>query len=419
VPTTLLLTARPTAKFKNTFNAQKLAQSKKSSVLDSAPPVPQPQILPELARILVELPPAATEAVTSGKQRLLSGVGGMRPAHSAAVASRFIAVHVLDGLAISRVLSLTDYGRLFVHQRDESHAATDVTGVVVCRARRRRSAGFHCLSRVSAAAAWSDCWSVGQGRAGACACVRNNATLAYGGRSIDLKLRDLESGTITFHAKNQPPSASRLEQPVWVTGIGLHHTDERIVTVSGFCDLRIYDPRTQRRAIFATKFREGGALKAVTVSPDDLTYTISDNKGYVSLWCVRQQKELGGMKMAAGAQVASFYHPTKPLVATTGLDRFVHVYDRTNRRRAHGFYLKQRMTGVYLSHEDEPVELVVVNADPVEQRKVDRKRLASDTNTEWEEVDDENDEENDVWAQMAVAEEGDEEEEGEEEEGGG
>jgi hypothetical protein len=400
------------AKHKNTFSAQKVAQNKKSP-LDNAPPVPPPQILPEIARIVVALPPAPTEVATIRRDRLLNGAGGNRAAHSAAVSSRFVGVHVLDGLAVSRVLSVTDYGRVFVHQRDAAQAATDAAAWSFAQQGDDGEPGVSLFSVLPPLPRGVIAGPSVKGGPVRCAYVRQNATLAYGGRSIDLKLRDLETGATTFAAKNLPNTAARLEVPVWVTDIGLHHADDRIATVSAFCDLRVYDPRSKRRAIFATKFREGGALKSIEVSPDDLTYIISDNKGYVSLWCARQQKELGGLKMAAGAQLATAHHPTKPLVATTGLDRFVHVYNKDNRRRVSAFYLKQRMTSVYLSHEDEPVAMTVVIADPVERRNVERKRLASDTNTEWETVDGEDDED-DVWAQMQVAEEGEEEEEEEE-----
>jgi hypothetical protein len=369
-------------------------------VPENAPPVPPPQILPELARFSVDLPPAPSETLAPGQYSKL-GLGGNRAAHSAAISSRFVALHMFDGMAFSRCLTLTDYGRLFVHRRDAAAPATDAASWT-CADGADGEPGvalFSELPPLPRGAIAGPSVKGGPVRVGR---VRGDNVLFYAGRSLLPREYDIETGKVTWKAMNQPQTPARLEPPVWVTGLALHHGNARVVTVSAYCDLCIYDPRAQKRAVYHSKYREGGALKSVEVSPDDQTYVISDNKGYVSLWCARQQRELGGLKMATGAQSSlAFLDADPPLVATTGLDRFVHIYDRSKGRQLYQFYLKQRMNHVLLSGGAEPLIVAPVVVSAEQQRA----QLAADAaNTSWDhtaaEPEDEND--NDVWTEMPV-----------------
>eukprot|EP00877_Chromochloris_zofingiensis_P011656 jgi/Chrzof1/6744/Cz19g07150.t1 len=58
------------------------------------------------------------------------------------------------------------------------------------------------------------------------------------------------------------------------------------------------------------------------------------------------RKLQGALKGAGGSIRALALHPTKPLIASVGLDRFLRVHDTVTRRQCAKVYLKQQLTGV-------------------------------------------------------------------------
>jgi hypothetical protein len=351
------------AKHKNTFSAQKVAQNKKSP-LDNAPPVPPPQILPEIARIVVALPPAPTEEVTAAIRRdlVLSGAGGNRGrAQCRCDESLCWCARARRSRGDARALcSPTTAASLCISATPRRRPPTPRRGRSLSTA-TTVSPACRCLAELPPLPRGRDRRSVGQGRAGALrvrAPERDAGVRRTKHRSEAARSRELAQST--FHAKNQPNRRRRAsKQPVWVTDIGLHHADERVATVSGVlrsAHLRSAlaasrDFRHQVSRGWRAQVGRGGARRSDVrdFGQQGLCVAVvcasAEGAGWPEAW----RRALSWRRRTT---------PTKPLVATTGLDRFVHVYDRGPIVDVcSGFYLKQRMTGVYMSHDDEPVAL--------------------------------------------------------------
>jgi len=75
--------------------------------------------------------------------------------------------------------------------------------------------------------------------------------------------------------------------------------------------------------------------------------TVSDTLGNLRLHDIRKDcKTIGNFRGFSGAIRSVAYHPTEPLLAAVGLDRFLHICNTTNRKHVAKVYLKQRMNHV-------------------------------------------------------------------------
>jgi ribosome biogenesis protein NSA1 len=86
---------------------------------------------------------------------------------------------------------------------------------------------------------------------------------------------------------------------------------------------------------------------------------------------------------AAGAVTAICCHPSLPLIATCGLDRYVRIYNYEDRSLYHKIYVKQRMTAILFS-KDEGGYQATSNGPTISSHRAENEAIADD----------------DVWATM-------------------
>lgn len=73
---------------------------------------------------------------------------------------------------------------------------------------------------------------------------------------------------------------------------------------------------------------------------------VANAAGQVEMLDLQAGKMAGAVKGATGSVRALALHPTEPLLASVGLDRFLRVYSTATRKQLTAVYLKQQLTGV-------------------------------------------------------------------------
>jgi ribosome biogenesis protein NSA1 len=66
----------------------------------------------------------------------------------------------------------------------------------------------------------------------------------------------------------------------------------------------------------------------------------------MEVWDLKAGKLQGALKGAGGSIRALALHPTQPLLASVGLDRYLRVHSTSSRNSVMKVYLKQQLTGV-------------------------------------------------------------------------
>ncbi len=86
---------------------------------------------------------------------------------------------------------------------------------------------------------------------------------------------------------------------------------------------------------------------------------VANAAGKVEVLDLQAGKMDGAVKGAIGSVRSLALHPTEPLLASVGLDRFVRVHSTTSRKQLCAVYLKQQLNGVSFcpaSHQEEAKE---------------------------------------------------------------
>ncbi|XP_052464104.1 WD repeat-containing protein 74-like [Carassius gibelio] len=184
--------------------------------------------------------------------------------------------------------------------------------------------------------------------------------VATGGKENPLKVWDLERpDKPIFTAKNVAHDWLDMRVPVWVRDIGFIPDSDKIVTCTGHHQVRVYDPSTpQRRPVLEAQFGEY-PLTALSLPASQGTVVVGNTHGELAILDLRKGLVCGCLKGLAGAVRGLQCHPSLPLVASCGLDRFLRVHSLEDRSLQHKVYLKSRLNCVLLSSR----ELESSNAD--------------------------------------------------------
>ncbi|RXN06885.1 WD repeat-containing 74-like protein [Labeo rohita] len=156
--------------------------------------------------------------------------------------------------------------------------------------------------------------------------------VATGGKENPLKVWDLERpDKPIFTAKNVAHDWLDMRVPVWV---------------------RVYDPSTpQRRPVLEAQFGEY-PLTALSLPASQDTVVVGNTHGELAILDLRKGLVRGCLKGLAGAVRGLQCHPSLPLVASCGLDRFLRVHSLEDRSLQHKVYLKSRLSCVLLSSRE-------------------------------------------------------------------
>ncbi|KAI6227794.1 WD repeat-containing protein 74 [Aphelenchoides fujianensis] len=192
--------------------------------------------------------------------------------------------------------------------------------------------------------------------------------LATGGRDLPLKLWDLSDGRPLFAAKNVRESALCLQRPEWVAAVRFLADSPLVCTATGHHQLRLYDPRAQRRPVGELEWLHE-PLTALAVCSRPLHVLAANTRGDLGLFDLRNKmRPVQKYRGFAGFVRAIAAHPTAPLVASVGIDRFLVVHELDSRRVLKKIYCKAKLNAVLLPDlnaltrppkqepEDEPAE---------------------------------------------------------------
>ncbi|XP_006231062.1 WD repeat-containing protein 74 isoform X1 [Rattus norvegicus] len=167
-----------------------------------------------------------------------------------------------------------------------------------------------------------------------------------------------------------------LRVPIWDQDIQFLPGSQKLVTCTGYHQVRIYDPASpQRRPVLEATYGEY-PLTAMTLTPEGNSVIVGNTHGQLAEIDFRQGRLLGCLKGLAGSVRGLQCHPSKPLLASCGLDRVLRIHRiRNPRGLEHKVYLKSQLNCLLLSGrdnwEDEPQEPQEPNLVPPEDTETD------------------------------------------------
>nr|KAF6468664.1 WD repeat domain 74 [Rousettus aegyptiacus] len=167
-----------------------------------------------------------------------------------------------------------------------------------------------------------------------------------------------------------------LRVPIWDQDIQFLPESQKLVTCTGYHQVRVYDPASpQRRPVLEATYGEY-PLTAMTLTPGANSVIVGNTHGQLAEIDLRQGRLLGCLKGLAGSVRGLQCHPSKPLLASCGLDRILRVHRiRNPRGLEHKVYLKSQLNCLLLSGrdnwEDEPQEPQESNKVPPEDTEAD------------------------------------------------
>ncbi|XP_032735173.1 WD repeat-containing protein 74 isoform X3 [Lontra canadensis] len=201
--------------------------------------------------------------------------------------------------------------------------------------------------------------------------------VATGGKENALKVWDLQgSEEPVFRAKNVRNDWLDLRVPIWDQDIQFLPESQKLVTCTGYHQVRVYDPASpQRRPVLEATYGEY-PLTAMTLTPGANSVIVGNTHGQLAEIDLRQGRLLGCLKGLAGSVRGLQCHPSKPLLASCGLDRVLRVHRiRNPRGLEHKVYLKSQLNCLLLSGrdnwEDEPQEPQEPKKAPLEDTETD------------------------------------------------
>lgn len=212
--------------------------------------------------------------------------------------------------------------------------------------------------------------------------------LATGGNENLLALWSVENQTRVFKARNLPDDWLSMRVPNWDTDmcfmpaaeVGGYQPFEsasetvtdpyRIATVTGYRRVRMYDVRASQRPVVDAS--NGSEVARALACTNDGTYLIvGDGAGRLQLLDTRyNMRPVGVLRGQCGSVRSLEVHPTLPMVASVGLDRFLRVHDLHTRKLLKQVYLTQKLTGcLFSSVEPTKGKARSVMADREKKRK--------------------------------------------------
>jgi len=233
--------------------------------------------------------------------------------------------------------------------------------------------------------------------------IYKDSFYALGGIERGVKVYDASTGNQTWKSKNVPNDFLSLRVPIYVSDLRILKDGHRILTATAYGQIRMYDMREDNhRPIFeiSNGIKKNGAArvvmegwKSLAVDSTETRIVAGDRAGNMIMYELRQGLRMLGKfnhGIAGGSIRDIECHPTRPYVASVGLDRYLRVHDMKTRRLVSKMYLRQRLNAVVFKGDAEKVD----NEEEEEEDK-DHRIKKSKTNEEMVE-----DEEDSMWARL-------------------
>lgn len=169
--------------------------------------------------------------------------------------------------------------------------------------------------------------------------------LAVAGKEHELKVWNIESmDKPLFIAKNPPHDWLNLRKPVWVLDCCFMDDVKKIVSCTGYHQVRLYDTSAQKRPVIDLECGDS-PLTTLSCRPDQQQVVVGNSHGEMTLVDLRGKGHVVHQyKGARGGLRHVVCNGTE--VASCGLDRFVRIHDINTRQLLSEMYLKSRLNCV-------------------------------------------------------------------------
>lgn len=107
----------------------------------------------------------------------------------------------------------------------------------------------------------------------------------------------------------------------------------------------------QRRPVLEVEYGEY-PLTALSLTAAGDTVVVGNTHGQIALLDLRKGVVRGCLKGLAGGVRGLQCHPSQPMVASCGLDRFLRIHSLVDRKLQHKVYLKSRLNCLLLVSRD-------------------------------------------------------------------
>ncbi|CAL2047864.1 hypothetical protein CAEBREN_16233 [Caenorhabditis brenneri] len=169
-----------------------------------------------------------------------------------------------------------------------------------------------------------------------------------GGMKNLLKTWNLETGQQIWSSKNVAPDMLGLEVPIMITDARFIPGQNTIIEATKLHEMRLYDPRAQRRPVKRISFMEN-PIMCTSLTNKANQVLAANSIGEIGLFDLRSKVHpMCKFKGQAGSIRSISGHPTMPLAASVGIDRFLRVHDLQSRKLIHKIYCKTRLNQVLL-----------------------------------------------------------------------
>ncbi|XP_041851140.1 WD repeat-containing protein 74 [Melanotaenia boesemani] len=177
--------------------------------------------------------------------------------------------------------------------------------------------------------------------------------VATGGKENGLKIWDLERPEKPlFTAKNLRDDWLDLRRPHWVKDMAFIPDSDKLVACTGYHQVHVFDPSTpQRRPVLEAEYGEY-PLTALSLPAAGSTVVVGNTQGQIAQLDLRKGLVRGALKGLSGGVRCLQCHPTQPLVASCGLDRFLRIHSLEDRSLLHKVYLKSRLNCLLMTRKD-------------------------------------------------------------------
>ncbi|XP_059160065.1 WD repeat-containing protein 74-like [Physella acuta] len=180
--------------------------------------------------------------------------------------------------------------------------------------------------------------------------------ISTGGKENPLKIWDLTSSTQPiFTAKNVKNDWLNLRVPVWEMKAEFIPQSKKIVTGTGYSQIRLYDmSSSKRRPVLDIKLKDSREpISALAIRPHtDSQVVVGTTIGTISLVDLRKMAAIKQFKGAAGGITDIKFHETHPVFAACGVDRFIRCYNADlSKRKCSSIYIHSQVNSLLFSSE--------------------------------------------------------------------
>ncbi|BDA43611.1 probable WD repeat-containing protein 74 at C-terminar half [Coccomyxa sp. Obi] len=176
---------------------------------------------------------------------------------------------------------------------------------------------------------------------------KDESCMAVGCQGTELNIWDVKTQQQTFLAKSAKPNRIGLVDPPWCSAVAFlpGSDNSKVLVGTGKSKLRLYDIKHGRRPVLDLTFGQS-RITSLAAEPDGNRVWVANAAGQIEVLDLQAGQMAGAAKGATGSVRCLALHPTEPLLASVGLDRFLRVHSTVNRKQLCAVYLKQKLNGV-------------------------------------------------------------------------